>query len=423
MIRASLIVGGIREAATVGREPGLRTGAAAAELGRLDDAALAIDGDRFVFVGPERQLVREVRLRAAGRRIEASGAVALPGFVDAHTHAIFAGDRSSEVGQKLRGRTYREIAQDGGGIFATVRATRAASDELLLRGATARLGELARTGVTSAEVKSGYALDHDGELRMLRLVPRLARRSRLRLVPTYLGAHATPPEFAERPDAYVRQMVERTIPAIQSAGLAAFVDAFCEPGFFSVLQSERLLREATRRELGTKLHADEFVRSGGAQLAARLGCRSADHLLATNADDHRALAEAGVAAVLLPLTPVASLSELRSPGRALVDAGAGVALGSDLSPNSHVTDFGAVLSHAVYGARLTPAEAIVAATVNSAWAIGLDGGRLAAGLRADVALFDVPTLEHVAYRFGARPSQVIAGGRPISRGNSDLTFK
>ena len=224
-------------------------------------------------------------------------------------------------------------------------------------------------------MKSGYALTTEGELRLLRLIPRLARRTGLALVPTFLGAHAVAPEYRSRPDAYVDLLVREALPRIAQERLARFCDVFCEPGFFSVRQSERLLRAALALGLGVKIHAEEFVLSGGARLASRLHAVSAEHLLAARSEDRALLAKSGVTAVLLPVTALTASPGVRSPGREMVDAGVPVALGTDCSPNSWVEAMPLVLAHAVHAARLSPAEALTAATVNAAHAVGLDGGR------------------------------------------------
>ncbi len=416
MIRAGLIVEGIGELATLARGPVPRIGPALGDLGLVHGATLGIDGGRFVFVGTARETRRTLRLRSGGTRWDAEGAVVVPGFVDPHTHVLFAGDRHREVEAKIRGASYAEIAKKGGGLYSTVRATREASDADLLRATSGRLRRMAAAGTTTAEVKSGYALDHSGELRLLGLVPRLARSTGLRLVPTYLGAHAVPPEFAGRADAYVDGMISRTLPVVARDRLAGACDVFCEPGFFSVAQSERLLRAAAALGLRTRIHADEFVRLGGARLAARLRTASADHLLATRPSDHAALARAGVTAVLLPVTAFASLTTARPPGRELVDAGAAVAVGSDLSPNSWVESMPTVLSHAVYGARLTPSEALAAATVNAAHALGIsdEAGSIAVGRSADFSTFRLGAADEIAYRVGAVPERVYRQGIRVS---------
>ncbi len=340
----------------------------------------------------------------------------VPGFVDPHTHVLFAGDRHGEVEAKIRGASYAEITKKGGGLYSTVRATRRAPDTDLLQATAERLRRMGAAGSTTIEVKSGYALDHVGELRLLRLIPRLARTTGLRLVPTYLGAHAVPPEFRGRADAYVDRMISRTLPVIARERLASACDVFCEPGFFTLRQSERLLRAAAAVGLRTKIHADEFVRTGGAQLAARLSTASADHLLATRPSDHSALARSGVTAVILPVTAFASLTGTRPPGRELVDAGAVVAVGSDLSPNSWVESMPTVLAHAVYGARLTPSEAITAATVNSAHALGVsdEAGTIQVGRSADFSTFRVGAVDEIPYRVGAIPERVYRQGIRIS---------
>jgi imidazolonepropionase len=415
MIRADLIVTNLSEVATLARGSIPRVGAAMGEVAPIPGAAIAVAAGRFAWVGPERSLARHVRLTPGGRRVDGRRGTVVPGFVDAHTHVLFAGDRAFELPLKVAGASYGEIARQGGGLYSTVRATRAASDRALLRETALRLFAMGRRGSTAIEVKSGYALNHAGELRLLRLIPRLARLTGLSLVPTYLGAHAIAPEYRDRPDAYVDQIILRTLPAVARDGLARFCDVFCEPGFFTVRQSERILRTALALGLDVKVHAEEFVLSGGARLAARLSARSAEHLLAATRDDRVRLARSGVTAVLLPLTAFASSRARRSPGREMVDAGVPVALGTDCSPNSWVESMPLVLAHAVHGARLTPAEALTAATVNAAHASGLaDAGRIVPGAPADFALFDLPSADHLGYRFDAIPTLVYRQGKSIS---------
>ncbi len=416
MTRAELIVHELSEVATLSAGPVPRRGDAMEELGRLANGAVAVDQGCVVWVGSERALRRSVRLRANGTVVSGDGGTLVPSFVDAHTHLVFAGDRAGELPDRLKhGLTYAEIAERGGGILSTVRATRAASDAELERAATARLRAMAAAGTTTLEVKSGYALTPEGELRLLRLVPRLARRTGLRLVPTFLGAHAVPPEFQKRPEAYVDLVVKRMVPEVARARLATFCDVFCEPGFFTVRQAERILRAARSFGLGLKLHADEFLLSGGARLAARLSARSADHLLRTPGPDRRRLAEAGVTAVLCPITAFASAAGRRSPGREMIDSGVAVALGSDLSPATWVEAMPNVLAAAVHGARMTPAEALTAATVNAAHATGVgDAGTIAPGRPADLAVFPVRSADQLGYRFDVRPTHVYRQGKSVS---------
>ncbi len=415
MIRADLLVTDIGELATLARGPVPRIGRAAEELGLVTDAALAVVEGRFAWVGRERALSRAVRLRPGGRRLSAHGGVVVPGFVDAHTHVLFAGDRAFELPLKVRGVGYAEIARAGGGLYATVRATRAASDAALLAATAARLRRMGGWGTTSVEVKSGYALTTEGELRLLRLIPRLARRTGLELVPTFLGAHAVAPEYRSRSDAYVDLLVREALPRIAKERLARFCDVFCEPGFFSVRQSERLLRAALALGLGVKIHAEEFVLSGGARLASRLHAVSAEHLLAARSEDRALLAKSGVTAVLLPVTALTASPGVRSPGREMVDAGVPVALGTDCSPNSWVEAMPLVLAHAVHAARLSPAEALTAATVNAAHAVGLEeAGMVAPGRPADFAVFPVRSVDQLGYRFDVIPGSVFRQGNPIS---------
>jgi len=415
MIAADLIVTDLAEVATLEVGPVPRVGPAMSELGLVRSAALAVDRGRVVWVGPERRLRGAVRPRPGARRLAGEGGVVVPGFVDPHTHALFAGDRAREVPLRAAGASYLEIARAGGGLRSTVRATRAASDARLLAESAARLDRMAGAGTTALEVKSGYALSVAGELRLLRLLPRLAARTGLPIVPTFLGAHAVPAEYAGRADAYTDLIVRRMLPRVAAERLARFCDVFCEPGFFTVAQSARILRAALRLGLGAKVHADEFVLSGGAALAARLGARSAEHLLATGGRDRARLARAGVTAVLLPSTALTAARDGRSPGREMVDAGVPVAIGTDLSPNSWIEAMPVVLGLAVHAGRLTPAEALTAATVNAAHAVGLaDRGTLAAGRSADFSLFDLPTVEQLGYRFDVFPTRVFRQGKPIS---------
>lgn len=412
MIPADLLVRNVGELATLERGPVPRRGASLRNLSLQREAALAVTDGRVSWVGPDRRAARSVRLRRGGRIWDAEGRCIVPGLVDAHTHLLFAGDRGFELPFKVLGASYAEIARRGGGIFSTVRATRSASAGELVRTSSDRLQRMVAGGSTTLEVKSGYALDHAGEIRLLRLIGRLARRTGIDLVPTYLGAHAVPPRWKRDPDGYVREIIRRTLPVVARERLARFCDVFCEPGFFTLRQSERVLRAAAALGLGLKVHAEEFVWSGGASLAARLSARSAEHLVHVRSSDVRRLARAGVTAVLLPVTPFASFHPRPSPGRALVDAGVPVALGSDCSPNSWVESMSLVLAHAVYGARLTPEEAITAATVNAAFAIDAAGraGTIAVGRSADFLVFDLPRVRDIPYRIGSVPSAVYRQG-------------
>lgn len=385
-----------------------RTGPAMSELSRIDRGAIAIAQGKVLWVGPAARARASVTLRHGGATRHFPGGVALPGLVDAHTHLVFAGSREREVEQKVRGVSYLEIARSGGGLFQTLRATRTASAASLYEQALDRLRRMVRWGTTSLEVKSGYGLNWKTEQRLLNVIRRLGRIGGPTIVPTFLGGHAYPPEYADRHEEYLRELVTIQLPEVARRRLARYCDVFCEKGFFSASESRRLLRTAQGLGMGVKIHADEFTECGGARLAAELRADSADHLLEAGVEGRKALAKAGVPAVLLPVTPFASLSARRPPGREMVDEGVAVALGTDLSPNSWVEAMPLVLAHAVYGARLTPQEALTAATVNSAHAIGLpDRGRLIPGLPADIVVMDVPSAEQVAYRLGHGPPAAV----------------
>jgi imidazolonepropionase len=415
MITADLLVTDVTEVATLARGAVPRTGAAMRQLSLVRDAAVAVADGRIVWVGAAGRRGRSVRLAPGASVVSAEGGVVVPGLVDAHTHALFAGDRAFELPLKAGGASYSEIARQGGGLYSTVRATRAASDARLMQETGGRLRRMRSNGSTSVEVKSGYALDVAGELRLLRLIPQLAQELDLTLVPTFLGAHAVPEGYRGRADDYIELLVRQALPAVAREGLARFCDVFCEPGFFTVRQSERLLRAALALGLSVKIHAEEFVLSGGARLAARLHATSAEHLLRATADDRRRLAAAGVTAVLLPVTAYTASTDRRSPGREMVDAGVPVALGTDCSPNSWVESMPLVLAHAVHGGGLTPAEALTAATVNAAHAIGLDGhGRLVPGAPADFVVFPTDSTDQLGYRFDAIPSAVYRQGKRVS---------
>jgi imidazolonepropionase len=414
MIRADLLVTGIREAATLAYGPRPRVGTAASEVSRVSDAAIAIAGGRFVFVGTEKRATHSVRLRPGGRRLHAEGGILVPGFVDAHTHVLYAGDRANELALKARGLSYTEIARRGGGVLSTVRTTRQAGRAALEDQTAARLGEMAGHGSTAVEVKSGYWLTASAEVEALRSVPRLARRTGLTLVPTFLGAHSVPPEFRGRGGDYITRLIRDALPVIAAERLARFVDVFCEPGFFTVRDSERLLRAALALGLGVKVHAEEFVHVGGARLAARLKARSAEHLLVATPADWAALATAGVTAVLAPVTAYTGSPTRRSPARELVDAGVPVALGTDCSPSTWVTSMPLAMALAVHGGRLSPAEALTAATVNAAHASGLEeAGAVEVGRPADFSIFPFASVDQLGYRFDAVPTRVYRQGKVV----------
>ena len=367
-------------------------------LGIIHDASVAIDGDRIAWVGEQAAAPDGVE----GPRIDAAGAAALPGFVDSHTHLVFAGDRTAEFDARMRGERYA-----AGGIQTTVAATRAASDDELRTNATRLRDEALRTGTTHVEVKSGYGLDVDGEVRLLTLAGELTDDV------TFLGGHVVAPEYAGKADDYVDLVRGAMLDAC--APLARWADVFCERGAFDVDQSRAILTAAKDKGLGLRIHANQLEPGPGARLAAELGAASADHLTHLGPGDAEALAGAGVVATLVP---VADLST-RSPwpdARELLDAGATVALATDCNPGtSFTTNMPVVIALAVTAMRMTPAEAVWSATAGSARALQrFDVGTVQQGARADLVILDAPSYVHLAYRPGVPLVQtVIAAGTVV----------
>ncbi|MGH7545325.1 MAG: imidazolonepropionase, partial [Gemmatimonadota bacterium] len=368
--------------------------------GVLRSAAVGIAGGRVVAVGA----ADELRRRWPDVRRESwRGCVLVPGFVDSHTHAVFGRWRVDEFEARARGRGYMEIHASGGGIGASVRDLRAQDEATLLERARPRLRRMLEHGTTTVEIKSGYGLRLEDEVKMLRVIRTLGAEGPWEVVPTFLGTHALPPEFAARRDAYVEHVTREMIPRVAAEGLAEFCDAFVEPGVFTAEDGERILSAAREHGLGVKVHADEFEWSGGAELAVRLGAVSADHLGAVSEEGIRALAGSGTVATLLPGTALFLGHTRYAPARRLIDAGAAVALATDFNPGtSPSTHLPLMMSLAVTQMRMTPAEALAATSVNGAAALGRgDGlGTLEVGAPADLAAFRVGEYREIAYRYG-----------------------
>jgi imidazolonepropionase len=379
-------------------------------------------GDAFVWIregrvaarGPARETPAAA---AAAARLDAARGVVLPGLVDSHTHAVFGGTRAHEFERRLAGATYQEIAAGGGGILWSVRDLRRRGDEELLALTAARLAESVRWGVTTVEVKSGYGLTVEDELRMLRIARRLDGAPGLpRVVPTFLGAHAIPPEFAGDRAGYVRRVVDEMLPAVAEENLARFCDVFCDEGAFTPAETETILARAADLGLGLKLHADEFSGLGGARLAARLGAASADHLVAIDEAGIEALAGGTTVATLLPGTSFFLRLGRFAPARRLVDAGATVALATDFNPGSSMTQnllLMAAFGCCLMGLRID--EALRAVTRGGARAVAReDLGTLAPGAAGDLAVFAVSDYRDLVYHYGvSHLSAVVRGGRPI----------
>ncbi len=370
--------------------------------GAIRDGALAASGTGIVWVGARKDLPPALRARA---ELDAKGRWLTPGLIDCHTHLVYAGNRAREFEARLQGATYEDIAREGGGILATVQATRAASEDALIRAAAPRLGQLLQEGVTTLEIKSGYGLDLANELKMLRAARHLGTESGVEVRTTLLAAHALPPEFSGRAADYIALICEQMIPAAARQRLADAVDAFCEVIGFSPAQTGQVFAAARAAGLPVKLHADQLSDSGGAGLAARFGALSADHLEHANDIGMTAMARAGTVAVLLP-GAFYCLRETRLPPIARLRAhGIPMAIATDCNPGtSPVTSLLLMLNMACTLFRLTPDEALAGVTQNAARALGCsDRGRLEAGARADFALWDIGEPAELAYAVGANP--------------------
>lgn len=383
------------------------------ELTILRDAALIAEDGVITWIGASASLPEA---GAPAEIIDATGKTVIPGFVDSHTHLIWAGSREEEFAQRIEGRTYQEIAAAGGGINATVARVRQAGKAELKALARRRLERLLRYGVTTLEVKSGYGLSLGDEVKCLEVVLELNAEGPLELVPTFLGAHALPPEFQRDRAGYVRLLVSEMLPLIASRRLADFCDVFCETGVFSIAESDTILGRAKELGLRLKLHADELTPLGGAELAARLGAISADHLLCITDAGIEALAESGTVATLLPGTAF-FLGKPYAPARRLIDRGAAVALASDCNPGTCPTEnLPLAGTMACTQMRMHPAEVLTALTLNGAAALGRADrlGSLEVGKQADVVICDVPNYAHLFYHFGvSHVWRVIKRGRVV----------
>jgi len=393
-----------------------RTGAALRDLGLVRDGALAAADGVIISVGPAARVLDEVALAPDGRRIDAGGRVVLPGLVDPHTHLVHAGSRVDEFVLRLRGASYQEITQLGGGIASTMRATRQASeDELVALGRT-RLDRMLRLGTTTVEAKSGYGLAVEDELKMLRAIHRLTAFHDVDVIPTFLGAHTVPPEQEADPDAYVRTVIEEMIPAVADEDLAEFCDVFCEGGAFTPAQARAVLVAGADAGLDPKIHADELSDLGGARLAAEVGAVSAYHLLYASDDGLSAMAATGTMAVLLPGTAL-FLGLPYARARRMVELGVAVALATDFNPGTSPTySMPMVVALGCIGMRLDPAEAIAAATINAAHAIRMaeEVGSLEVGKAADVIILDLGDYRELPMAFGTNPIHtVIKRGRVV----------
>ncbi len=383
-------------------------------LGIIPGGAVAVQGETIIDVGPGEHLLEKYK---GFNTFDAQGHVVMPGFVDPHTHLVWAGDRAAEFEMRLKGKTYMEILQAGGGILSTVDATRAASMDDLLHQTRQRSQNAFYHGTTTAEVKTGYGLTFETELKQLQAILTLDREGPLELVPTFLAAHAVPPEFRGRTDAYVELICYQMLPDLHTWWKERkvdrplpFVDVFCEKGAFNLAQSRLILQTAHQLGFPTKIHADEFENLGGASLAAELGSTSADHLVKTPSQDIQALAHTDTVAVSLPATPFGLGEEEYTPSRAILEAGGLLALATDTNPGTAWCEsMQFILALACRKMRLTPAQAIAAATINAAAAINRHQqvGSIEKGKQADLLILNVNNFRHLGYRFGTNLVSIV----------------
>jgi imidazolonepropionase len=396
------LVRGARQLLTLRGDSGPRRGAALRDLGMVPNGAVLIKDGLIVDAGPAHR-VEKLPDAGRAREVDATGRVVMPGFVDSHTHLVFGRPRLADYEMRLAGASYAEIAAAGGGILSSVAAVRGMSAAQLETQARASLDDMARHGTTTLEAKSGYGLDEAAELKTLRVLAKL-NGDPLDIVPTYLGAHIPPPEYRGKADAYIDWTIAEMMPKIRRRKLARFVDVYCDDGAFTLEQARRYLSAARRLGFGLKIHAEQFARTGAARLAVELEAVSADHLEQASEEDIRALAHSNTIATLLPGSVFHLGLRTYAPARALIEAGAAVALATDFNPGtSPVYSMQMALSLACTEMRMTPAEAIAAATINGAHALGMADrvGSLEPNKQGDLLVLNAEDYRELPYYFGA----------------------
>lgn len=378
----------------VGKNESPRRNEGLRELGIIENGYVAVENGLVVETGsgtpPD-----------ADNVIDAHDRTVMPGFVDPHTHLVFGGSREKDLLLKLEGKSYMDILNAGGGILSTVNATRGATKDELKEIVKGFLAQFIKHGTTTLEAKTGYGLSKEDELKCLDVLNEV--ETPVDIIPTFLGAHAVPPEFKDRPKEYIDHIISDILPEIK--GRARFCDIFCEKGVFDLEDSEKLLKAAIEFGMTPKIHSDEIVNLGGSTLAAQLKAISADHLFSTTERDMEAMAEAGVMGVFLPPTPYSLMMKDYPPARKFIEKGVPIALATDFNPNAWTQSMPFVISLACYNMKLTPQEAVVASTINAAWAIGMEKkvGSLEPGKQADIIIIDAPNYVHIPYRFGTNP--------------------
>jgi imidazolonepropionase len=408
---SSLLVTNCSQLVTLAGPARPRIGTELRELQIVTDGAMLLQNGRIATVGPKHEI--EPLVAAGTENIDAGGRVVMPGFVDAHTHLIFAGNRADEFEMRCAGMTYQRIAERGGGIRSTVRSTRKATEDELVHVGQKHALKFLEGGTTTVEAKSGYGLTVDDELKLLRATRRVSETTPLRCIPTFLGAHEIPDEYKARPDDYVDLIIAEMLPKVAAEKLAEFCDIFCESKVFTVAQAERVLSAAKHHGLGLRVHADQFTSSGAVELAATLGAKTVDHLEQTTLESIAVMKKAGIQPVLLPGSVYAIGSQKYAPARAMIEAGLPVVIATDFNPGSSPTaSMTMIMSLACTQMKMTPAEAVTAATINAAWSLnrGHEIGSLEPGKIADFAIHDAEDYRELAYFFGShRPHAVFAG--------------
>jgi len=397
--------------------PAPRRGPAQHDISAIRHGAVAAEGGTILYVGPAALLDSTVAVAPDAIRVDARGCTVVPGFVDAHTHVVFAGDRRQELQQRLAGATYAEIAAAGGGIVRTVEATRRASDEELCAATRLRLDEMLACGTTTAEAKSGYGLATEAELRQLRVIRTLDHEHPIDLVPSFMGAHEVPLEFRSRRSEYVQLVAGEMIAAVKDEGLAEWCDVFCETGVFTPEESQAVLEAGVRAGLKPRIHADELGLSGGSRVAAAVGARSADHLIFVDEEGADLMAAAGVCATLLPAASFYLKLGRYAPARLLIERGVPVALATDVNPGGGFSpSMPFAMALACFGMRLTLEEALVAATINAAWSVdradrvgSLEPGKLMDAVVVRGELVDLLRMGAPSIRAVIKKGQIVAG--------------
>ncbi|MFX1574803.1 MAG: imidazolonepropionase [Promethearchaeota archaeon] len=393
-----------------------RIGEEMSDLAIINDGAVAVKDNTIIFVGTTDDLISKFDFRKIPTKINAENRLVTPGFVDPHTHAIFSGTREKELSLKINGKTYLEILNEGGGILKTVRETRTATLADLIENGKKILDRMMSYGTTTAEIKSGYGLTTETELKILRAAKVLNEEHPIDIVPTFLGAHAIPPEYEDNPDDYIKLIISEMIPTVVKEELAEFCDVFCEKGIFSIKQTRKIINRAKRYGLKPQIHIDEIVDTNGALLAAELNAIQTGHLLKSNDEGLKAMADAGIIATLLPGTPFCLMSNEYAPARKMIQMGIPIALATDLNPNCWTESLQIIMTLACYNMKLTPAEALSAVTINSACALQRQDviGSLEIGKKADLIIFEVPNYHFIPYHFGVNlVSKVIKNGKIV----------